>query len=317
MKQNKQELDAVIDDATRVIRDEQIDPSLISQSAARVWAQVSQQAAENSSAIISDAEGFNTMDSNNTAEHIHGCDDFQSLIPAYLNGKLSTARTLLLEDHSNECIPCRRELKEQRALATAKTATFIPRQPARRAVRGPQGAGTNRWSNAKAARWSIAAAFIVCIGVAGMFMYERLDLTGRTLAATVENANGLVYVVSDPQTRPLAAGQQLQKGERVRTAKNSDAVLRLADGSTVEMRERSEFSVSENMRGLTVRLERGDVIVEAAKQDKGRLYVQTPDSLVSVKGTIFAVESGTKGSRISVVEGEVQVNHAGRDETLL
>ncbi|MEJ7699536.1 MAG: FecR domain-containing protein [Pyrinomonadaceae bacterium] len=150
-----------------------------------------------------------------------------------------------------------------------------------------------------------------------MFVSERLDWSGRTLAATVENANGAVYVVSDAQSRQLAAGEQLQKGERVRTAKDSNALLRLADGSTVEMRERSEFSVSENRRGVTVRLERGDVIVEAAKQHNGRLYVQTPDSLVSVKGTIFAVESGTKGSRVSVVEGEVQVNHAGKDETLL
>ena len=158
---------------------------------------------------------------------------------------------------------------------------------------------------------------VVCLGLAGLFMYERLDLSGTTLAATVENANGAVYVVSDAETRQLAAGEQLQKGERVRTAKDSNAVLRLADGSTVEMRERSEFSVSENMRGVTVRLDRGDVIVEAAKQHNGRLYVQTPDSLVSVKGTIFAVESGTKGSRVSVVEGEVKVNHAGKDETLL
>ena len=139
----------------------------------------------------------------------------------------------------------------------------------------------------------------------------------RTLAATLENANGAVYVVSDAESRQLAAGEQIQKGERVRTAKDSNALLRLADGSTVEMRERSEFSVSENRRGVTVNLERGDVIVEAAKQHNGRLYVQTPDSLVSVKGTIFAVESGTKGSRVSVVEGEVEVNHAGKDETLL
>ena len=317
MKHSKQELDAIMDDVMRDIRDEQIDPSIISQSATRVWAQVSRQAAENSSSVNSYLEGLNTMNSSNNTEQIRGCDDFQSLIPAYLDGKLSTARTLLLEDHSNECLPCRKELKEQRAYAAAKSATYAPRQPARRAVRGPQSASTKRWSNTSIARWGAAAAAVVCLGFAGMFMYERLDPSGRTIAATVENTNGMVYVVSDPQTRPLEAGEQLQKGERVRTAKDSNAVLRLADGSTVEMRERSEFSVTENMRGLTVRLERGDVIVEAAKQHNGRLYVQTPDSLVSVKGTIFAVESGTKGSRVSVVEGEVKVNHAGKDETLL
>jgi ferric-dicitrate binding protein FerR (iron transport regulator) len=317
MKHSKQELDAIMDDVMRDIRDEQIDPSIISQSATRVWAQVSRQAAENSSSVNSYSEGLNTMNSSNNTEQIRGCNDFQSLIPAYLEGKLSTARTLLLEDHSNECLPCRKELKEQRAYAAAKSATYVPRQPARRAVRGPQSASTKRWSNTSIARWGAAAAAVVCLGFAGLFMYERLDLSGTTLAATVEDANGPVYVVSDQQTRQLAAGEQVQKGERVRTAKDSNAVLRLADGSTVEMRARSEASVTENMRGVTVRLDRGDVIVEAVKQHNGRLYVQTPDSLVSVKGTIFAVESGTKGSRVSVVEGEVKVNHSGKDETLL
>lgn len=312
MKQNKHDLDAIIDNVTRDIRDEQIDPSIISQSATRVWENVSRQAAENSY-----SKGRNTMDASNNAEQIRGCDDFQSLIPAYLDGKLSTARTLLLEDHSNECIPCRNELRDRKADAANKSATYVRPQPAPRASRTPRAANASRWSTTKIARWSIAAGLVICLGIAGLFMYERLDLSGTTLAATVENADGLVYVVSDPQTRPLAVGEQLQKGEHIRTAKDSNAVLRLADGSTVEMRERSEFSVTQNMRGVTVKLDRGDVIVEAAKQHNGRLYVQTPDSLVSVKGTIFAVESGTKGSRVSVVEGEVKVDHAGKQENLL
>jgi hypothetical protein len=311
MKHNKQNLDAIIDAAAREIRDEQIDESIINQSATSVWARVSAQMSENSN-----LENLNTMNTNNTAEHIDGCADFQSLIPAYLDKKLSTARTLLLEDHTNECIPCRRTLKAGRADATAKTATYV-RQPARRAPLGQPRAFMSGWNRTNVMRWSAAAVFAVCVALAGMFMYERLDLSGRTLAATVEDANGAVYVVSDTQSRQLMPGEQLQKGERVRTAKDSTAVLRLADGSTVEMRERSEFSVTENMRGVTIRLDRGDVIVEAAKQHNGRLYVQTPDSLVSVKGTIFAVESGTKGSRVSVVEGEVLVNHSGKDETLL
>ncbi|MET0751961.1 MAG: FecR domain-containing protein [Pyrinomonadaceae bacterium] len=304
-------MDAIIDAAAREVRDEQIDESIINQSATRVWARVSGQlSGENSLSADSNLGNLNTMNTKNTAEHIDGCADFQSLIPAYLDKKLSTARTLLLEDHTRECIPCRRSLKAQRG--DAATATTGARQPVRQ-----QRAQGNWWSKPGVARWSIAAALVVCLGFVGMFMYERLDLSGRTLAATVENAEGAVYMVSDAQSRQLAPGEQLQKGERVRTAKDSTAVLRLADGSTVEMRERSEFSVSENMRGVTIRLDRGDVIVEAAKQHNGRLYVQTPDSLVSVKGTIFAVESGTKGSRVSVVEGEVKVNYAGKDETLL
>src|SRR5688572_12089713 len=137
MKHNKQELDAIIDNATREIRDEQIDPSMIDQSATRVWARISAQT-ENSQ-----TEGINTM---NTTEHIHGCSDFQSLIPAYLDGKLSTARTLLLEDHSNECIPCRRELKAQKAFAATKSATYVPRQHVRRNTGQPTRAKIGRAS---------------------------------------------------------------------------------------------------------------------------------------------------------------------------
>ena len=315
MKHNKQNLDAILDAAAREVRDEQIDESIINQSATRVWARISAQMSdEHSLPATAHLGDLNTMNTNKNAEQINGCADFQSLIPAYLDGKLSMARTLLFKDHTNECIPCRRALKFQSADQTTKTAAIGVRQPARQ----PQRAFINGWSRTSIARWSVAAAFLICLGFVGLFVSERFDWSGTTLAATVENASGAVYVVSDAQgSRQLAQGEQLQKGERVRTAKDSNAVLRLADGSTIEMRERSEFSVSENRRGVTVNLERGDVIVEAAKQHNGRLYVQTPDSLVSVKGTIFAVESGTKGSRVSVVEGEVEVNHAGKDETLL
>ncbi|MDQ3755451.1 MAG: FecR domain-containing protein [Acidobacteriota bacterium] len=315
MKHNKQNLDAIIDAAAREIRDEQIHESMVNQSAMSVWTRISgQMSDENSLSATAHLGDLNTMNIKNNAEQISGCADFQSLIPAYLDGKLSTARALLFKDHTNECIPCRRALKFQSADQTPKAATVGALQPARQ----PQRAFMNGWNRANIARWSVAAAFVICVGFVGLFVSERFDWSGRTLAATVENANGAVYVVSDAMVnRQLASGEQLQKGERMRTAKDSNVLLRLADGSTVEMRERSEFSVSENRRGVTVQLERGDIIVEAAKQHNGRLYVQTPDSLVSVKGTIFAVESGTKGSRVSVVEGEVQVNHAGMDETLL
>ncbi len=315
MKHNKRNLDAMIDAAAREIRDEQMPESMINESAARVWARISEQSANgNSMSAASKSGEFNNMNISNNNEQINGCADFQTLIPAYLDKKLSTARTLLLEDHTNECVSCRQALKAERAVTSA---TFVlPQHKQKNAVK-PSRPFLNGLNKSKVARWSVAAALLVCLGFAGLFVSERFDWSGTTLAATLENADGKIYVVSDAGSRQLAAGEQLQKGERIRTAKDSNALLKLADGSTVEMRERSEFSVGENRRGVTVNLTRGDVIVEAAKQHNGRLYVQTPDSLVSVKGTIFAVESGTKGSRVSVVEGEVEVNHAGKNEKLL
>ena len=155
-------------------------------------------------------EGLNTMNPSNNTEQIRGCSDFQSLIPYYLDGKLSAARRLLLEDHSNECIPCRQEMKAQKAFAATKSATYV-RQPVS-SQKAPQRAAAKSWNTAKIARWSVAAAMVLCLGLAGLFTYERLDLSGTTLAATVESSNGLVYVVSDPETRPLAPGEQLQKG---------------------------------------------------------------------------------------------------------
>lgn len=313
MKHSKRELDEIIETAAKAVRDEAIEDSLVNESAARVWARIIEQA--DSKVLYLD--GNINMEKSNNTEQIHGCDDFQSLVPAYLDGKLSRARTLLLEDHSNECIPCRQAIKAQRNLAAAKTAVFVSPRAAERKTAAASRSFMGRINRSHVVRASIAAAVVLCLGIGGLFLYERVDPSGTSLAATVENASGEVFVVSDFQTRALAAGEQVKKGEFVRTAKDSNAMLRLADGSTVEMRERSEFSVSQNMRGVTLKLDRGDVIVEAAKQDKGKLFVQTPDSLVSVKGTIFAVESGTKGSRVSVVEGEVKVNHAGKEETLL
>jgi hypothetical protein len=114
----------------------------------------------------------------------------------------------------------------------------------------------------------------------------------------------------------VVAGQRLQKGERVRTAKDAHAFVRLGDGSVIEMKDRSELSVNKNAQGTTIHLNRGSIIVEAAKQRGERLYVDTGDSLVSVTGTIFSVNNGTKGSRVSVIEGEVHVEHKGAERVL-
>ena len=111
-------------------------------------------------------------------------------------------------------------------------------------------------------------------------------------------------------------GAKLQQNEKVRTAKDGRAVVRLGDGSLIEMKDRSELYLTRAGKNTTIHLNRGSIVVEAAKQKDGQLFVESADSLVSVTGTVFSVNNGTKGSRISVIEGEVNLNHAGSDRVL-
>ncbi|HEV2912903.1 MAG TPA: FecR domain-containing protein [Pyrinomonadaceae bacterium] len=293
MKHNNKETETVLDQVTARIRNEEIDAALIESAAGRVWSRLSVERA-----AAAEADQTETA----PAELIEGCADFQTLIPVYLRGNLSEARALLLEDHTHECIPCRKALKQARTFGA-----HAPRRAQSGAAAASHGTSTP-W------RWAVAAVFVLGFGFAA-FIFQRYSDSGAARATVIE-LSGPVYRVSDTDSRPLKVGEELPKGEKVRTARDAYAVVRLEDGSLVETKERSEFSVSENSEGVTLHLDRGNVIVQAAKQRQRHLYVATPDSLVSVTGTIFSVNSGTKGSRVSVVEGEVHVNHAGNERVL-
>jgi hypothetical protein len=294
MKHSNNETDTVLDRVTEAIRNEEIDHALVNNAAERVWSRLS---AERASAVGADQSEAAQ------SELIEGCADFQTLIPAYLRGQLSGPRSLLLEDHTHECIPCRKALKQARTTRVAMSPSATGRQASL------TGSSHATW------RWAVAAVLVVGFALGAFTIFHRYSNTGAARATLVE-VNGPVYRVSDTESRALKVGEELARGEKIRTAKDAYAVVRLEDGSLVETKERSEFYVSENSDGVTVHLDRGNVIVQAAKQRERHLYVATPDSLVSVTGTIFSVNSGTKGSRVSVVEGEVHVNHAGTDRVL-
>src|SRR5215216_2596843 len=286
MKSNKEE--QILDKVTAEIRNHKVDQAAVTAAADRVWARVSAAAGETEFQLPA-------------VEHIEGCRDYQSLIPAYLAGKLSEARSLLLVDHTHECIPCRKAMKEARSRRSVIVKPATRNKPY---ILQPV-----------VMRWAIAAALVIGFGLLAVPFVQRFWPYGQ-FDATVQAAEGQVYQIADTQTAAVATGAKLQQNEKVRTAKDGRAVVRLADGSLIEMKDRSELYLTRSGKGTTIHLNRGSIVVEAAKQKDGQLFVESGDSLVSVTGTVFSVNNGTKGSRISVIEGEVNLNHAGSDRVL-
>jgi hypothetical protein len=177
---------------------------------------------------------------------------------------------------------------------------------------GPGGTPARR--TVHTVRWAVAA---VVVAAAGLSIWVAVDqFGGRTGRAIVQTVNGTLYEITPAGIRQLAAGQDLPDNVEIRTAKDSDAMLELRDGSVVELRERSGYSASQAGKDLTIHLDRGSIIVEAAHRRSGHLFVATADCRVAVTGTVFSVSAGVNGSRVSVIQGEVHVSEDNRDKVL-
>ncbi len=236
-------------------------------------------------------------------ERIRSCEDFRALIPAYLSSSLTASRRLLLEDHTHECVGCRKALQE---------AAYHPKAPSRSVVARP---AVRRVP--VAARWAWSAAAVAAAVVLTVeFTPVRYILWPVDVYAMVQTVEGGLYGVNGQSVSPVGAGQRVERLQTVRTGNASGAVLQLADGSRIEMDARSELFLDRARDGVRIHVNRGNIIVSAAKQRGGHLYAGTTDLDVAVLGTVFAVNAGAKGSRVTVVEGEVKIEQGKNTQAL-
>lgn len=258
------------------IRNEQIDDKVVAQAGERVWSAIS-------ATPVADVGGHT----------LRSCEDFQRLIPGYVGKQLAPARSLLFEDHVHACVECRHALEHTR---TGESQRVWQLEGKRR-------------SGFLALRFAFGVAAVAAVTFA-VLSWNNGFLPGQhPVRGAVQSVDGSLYAVNKAETRLIPAGYEIRSGDEIRTAKGSTAMVRLLDGSLVEMDERSDVSLSRGWKGTTIRLDQGQVIVQAAKQRNGHLFVATDDGVVSVKGTIFSVNRGTKGSRVAVIEGVVHVDY--------
>ena len=228
------------------------------------------------------------------------CDDVQRLLGAYRAKTLSGSQLLMVEAHLRECLVCLHEFRNKSGApvldwSTPKTVRAIAWLP-------------------KAIGWALAASLLLSVGV--LFVYRAFWQIPQGVQAEVQSIDGEAEGISGSENRQLRPGDGLKEGEHLRTAGGSHAVVRLADGSTIEVNERSALAIGARGHDMTLALDKGAVIVHAARRTSGHLYVKTPDCRVAVTGTLFSVDAGMKGSRVAVLQGAVHVAFAGRDSLL-
>jgi FecR protein/Carboxypeptidase regulatory-like domain len=118
-------------------------------------------------------------------------------------------------------------------------------------------------------------------------------------------AYGALHSMNPDTSRDFSAGDTILTGESVITDLGASIIF--DEGSRVELKAGARLRVEKQTRGLSIHLAHGHIIVTASKQHNRHLHVQTQDCLVSVAGTVFAVNAEDTGSRVSVLEGEVHV----------
>ena len=231
---------------------------------------------------------------------IGNCEDVRKLMKSYRAGTLSNTHALMIEAHLRDCGSCFRLAQSGSETAILDWST-------------PKGARISVW-RPRAFGWALSpvCALLVCL----FFVYKAYWQVPPGVRAEVQSIDGSAYRISDAGDHQLLPGDKLAEGDHLRTSGGARAVLRLSDGSTVEVNERSNLGVGARGHNMTIALDNGAVIVQAAKRDSGHLYLKTPDCRVAVTGTLFSVDSGIKGSRVAVLQGSVQVMNAGVDSLI-
>src|SRR5512135_1821554 len=148
------------------------------------------------------------------------CAEFRPELRVYLEGGMDGSRRMLLEDHLSRCPQCRAQVAELRG----------ERKPA--AVLRPHVSWLPRWG-----AWAAAAALVLAALYLGRDRIDTLLAPGGP-RATVASASGGLYRVPGGA---LQTGAAFGEGEVVRTGPGARAVLRLADGSLVDVNERTEL----------------------------------------------------------------------------
>lgn len=161
-----------------------------------------------------------------------------------------------------------------------------------------------------AALGGVMAVMLLClfatVAVLGTGMW--LTLSGSSDSARVEDLSGVVEMTAADGSgawTPLASGDELHSGQRVRTGAGSNARLVFADGSQTVLGAGADLTLNrvDGRRGvlhvmMTQNAGKSEHQVNPERGERSSYLVFTPTGMVSVHGTAFDIAVGAAGQTL-------------------
>lgn len=253
------------------------------------------------------------------------CTQIENAIQAYIDGELTVAERVILEDHISTCENCRALVKKQKALNALLFETFAPTRlhhdlsarvmaglPEMDHIHSPQYVPT--WTEREEQKtrprfwvWVplFVPVFLFFIAVA-IYAYwpSRAATDQKPTVGMVTYKKGTVYYeAADMDAVSARLGKTIAKDVTISTADDGNAVLSLAGPSHIKMAENTRIHIFSDRR---IAVDRGKAWLSVSKTDR-YFRVDTPTGAVTVFGTTFEVRVEENKTTVTVSEGRVQL----------
>ncbi|WP_457570037.1 FecR family protein [Desulfurobacterium sp.] len=145
-----------------------------------------------------------------------------------------------------------------------------------------------------------------------IFGFSNLARANAINVGRVEKAKGRVEIVKKGTFRGVnwkKLDGKLYVGDIVRTKRKSSAVIGFFDGTRVKLSENSRLYIEKYIlsEGTNINVTTGKVIFKVSKRVDGEFKVTTPEAIIGVKGTEFAVVVEPGQTIVAVANGIVDI----------
>ena len=130
----------------------------------------------------------------------------------------------------------------------------------------------------------LSAALLLASAGAGAARHES--------GSVVSLRGGTLERLHDGAWKPLAVGQKVATGERLRTGKEAVAVIDFPGVGRFVMGPASEIEMGREPKDFTTKMNRGALWMQTALPAGGRAAISTPIAIAGVRGTAFSMVFG-------------------------